>query len=146
MGPSSQRIEIEDTPRHIRPKRKRRRRTGWMFSLMGIVLVLGGGAYFVHKDWEPDADANVSSMSVSYRCPKCSNSFQLTVAQAGQMRRERGDIACPACGALGAEKQDVEVVISGEETPADPASIDAANSEESGKKPQPTMTRRLDNP
>ena len=137
------RFEIGTNPRpRIQLKRKKRHKTSWIYSLVVIVLTLGGAAYFVQKETQPEVDSAVSSMNVTYRCAKCGNTFELTVSAAAQMRQSRGEIVCPSCGALGAEKQDVSVVVSGDETtPTGPASASGPPA-----KPQVTLQRTLNNP
>ena len=76
-------------------------------------------------------------MSVNYRCTKCGKTFALTVADAAQMRRSKGEIVCPDCGAPGAEKQDVSVVVSGEDSAAENSSSVSGDP----SKPQVTISR-----
>jgi DNA-directed RNA polymerase subunit RPC12/RpoP len=150
MGRTSQRIEIQggSSPERVRRIRKRRRRGGLIYSLLAILFVVGGAIYFVHRDGQPETDDIVSSMSVTYRCVKCSKTFTLTIAEAAQMRRERGDVICPACGAASAEKQNVSVVVSGDEQPNSPDSGDQTTSDrdQPAAKAQPTLTRTMNRP
>ena len=137
------RYEIGTNPRpRIQLRRKKRHKTSWIYSFVVIVLTLGGAAYFVQKETQPEVDSAVSSMKVTYRCAKCGKTFELTVSAAAQMRQSKGEVVCPSCGALGAEKQDVSVVVSGE----DATSPEPSPSNGTAPKPQVTMQRTLNNP
>jgi hypothetical protein len=86
--------------------------------IAGVILVIGL-AVSVYL-WstvgmgEDQGDQKVAQQLMNFTCPSCKKTFQLTVADAGAIRRaNNGEIVCQECGAAGAQKNDVEVVVSG---------------------------------
>lgn len=84
---------------------------------VGLVVGLGVSVYL----WstvgmgEDQGDQTVAEKSLTYTCQKCNNTFTMTVAEAGATRRaNEGQIVCPSCGEAGAQKHDVQVVVSGD--------------------------------
>ena len=53
-----------------------------------------------------DMDPAVAELQERLTCPQCRHQFVMTISQVVAMRRLRGDIVCPACGAKGATKDD----------------------------------------
>ncbi len=86
--------------------------------ILGSMLVVGLGisiymwtAVGVGAD---TGDKSVGAKMQKFTCAKCKNTFEMTVAEAGAMRRSHdGQIICPACGADGAQKHDTVVSLGG---------------------------------
>jgi len=71
-----------------------------------IVIILVCVSYY---GWSPNStdeevDQTIAQMTEAYTCPSCDSDFNLTFAQVTKMRQLHGDIACPICGTLGAER------------------------------------------
>ncbi|HKQ49282.1 MAG TPA: hypothetical protein VJZ71_14520 [Phycisphaerae bacterium] len=101
--------------------------------IAGVVLVVGLAVsiylWSTVGMGEDPGDQTVAQKMMDFTCPACKQTFQLSVADAGAMRRaNNGEIVCPGCGATGAQKEDLEVVLGGggfkddsEEKPAEEA-------------------------
>ena len=86
--------------------------------IAGVILVLGLGVSIYMWSTvgmgEDQGDQTVAQKMMDFTCPSCKKTFQLSVADAGAIRRaNNGEIICQECGAAGAQKNDVEVVMSG---------------------------------
>jgi hypothetical protein len=78
----------------------------------GAVLVVGVGASIYL--WSTvglgadKGDKAVANKKETFTCKVCKNTFTMTVAEAGAMKRaNKGQIICPSCNAAGAQKHDV---------------------------------------
>ena len=80
-----------------------------------VVLVLGVGIsiYMWTSAAGDSGDSGVMEMSQEYTCNACKQKFTLSVSEATEMRRARGDIFCPHCGQPSAVKADVKVDMGG---------------------------------
>ncbi|RIK66534.1 MAG: hypothetical protein DCC65_09255 [Planctomycetota bacterium] len=80
-----------------------------------IILVVGIGvsAYLWSVAGGESEDTSVMAKTMSYTCANCSHQFSLTVEEATNMRRNRGDIYCPSCNQAAAQKEGVQVQVSG---------------------------------
>lgn len=81
-----------------------------------IVLVAGIGVSIYLWSTMESADAGdnkVMAIKQDYTCTQCKQPFSLTVDEAREMRRSRGDIFCPHCGAASAAKKDVKINMGG---------------------------------
>jgi len=72
------------------------------------VLVLGLGVSLwvnLHDSSGSKAEANrIGVIKQKYKCAKCGEQFELTVADAEKMRASKGSVLCPKCGATGTTK------------------------------------------
>jgi DNA-directed RNA polymerase subunit RPC12/RpoP len=113
--------------------------------IVPIVLVAGIGLSIYLWSTMDSADAgdkNIMTQAQKYTCAACKQEFQLTVDESREMRRARGDIFCPHCGAASAAKHDVKINMGGptlgsgdsetEEQATDEASNDPAPPKPSG--------------
>lgn len=87
--------------------------------IAGVVLVVGLAVsiylWSTVGMGEDQGDQSVAQKMMDFTCPACKQTFPLSVADAGAMRRaNNGEIVCPGCGATGAQKHDVEVVVTGD--------------------------------
>jgi DNA-directed RNA polymerase subunit RPC12/RpoP len=137
---------VKDHQRGITPDRRRQSAGRWRRPVIGAASVaaaclLGVLAYRAIVPVQVDPD--VAGLTIDYRCEKCGHAFGLSVAVAGKMRRERGDIVCPKCATAGARKMDVSVVVSGDEEPTAAMNGEAIDSEEPHEpaRPRATATR-----
>ncbi|GMU33364.1 MAG: hypothetical protein HS101_00870 [Planctomycetia bacterium] len=84
--------------------------------IVPIVLVAGIGLSIYLWSTMDSADAgdkNVMGQTEKYTCNACKQEFQLSVSEARDMLRSRGDIFCPHCGAASAAKHGVKVNMGG---------------------------------
>lgn len=87
--------------------------------IAGVALV-GGLAVSIYL-WstvgmgEDQGDQTVAQKMMDFTCPACKQNFQLSVAEAGEIRRaNNGEIVCKLCGATGSQKQGTTVALSGD--------------------------------
>ncbi len=85
----------------------------------GLILVAGLSAsvylWVTVGFGEDKGDATVAGQMLTFTCKQCKKTFNMTVADAGAMRRtHEGQIICPECHAAGAQKHDVRIVVSGD--------------------------------
>ena len=80
-----------------------------VIKIIAVLFVVGACVaavcFFTLRATSTEVDASIASIRESHTCPWCGKTFVLTVAEAAAMRREKGDIFCPACGKAGALKQ-----------------------------------------
>lgn len=78
-----------------------------------LFLIAGGISFYAYvSNKKSSVDVAVSERSEEYTCPHCGGVFNLTIAEATQMRRSQGAIVCKQCGEKGASKE-IEFSIGG---------------------------------
>ena len=87
--------------------------------ITGVCLVLGLGVSIYLWSTvglgQDKGDPKVEGQQLTFTCAKCKNTFKMTVAEAAAMRRAHdGQIICPACKAVGAQKHDVTIPFGGD--------------------------------
>lgn len=83
--------------------------TAKQLCLLGAFVVLVALVVYLWSFvMEPQIDQSIAQIEEAHTCPHCGHVFQITVAEATRMRRAHGNIVCPACGKLGAEKNDAQ--------------------------------------
>lgn len=87
--------------------------------IAGVALV-GGLAVSIYL-WstvgmgEDQGDQKIAQQMMDFTCPACKQNFQLSVADAGEIRRaNNGEIVCKLCGATGSQKQGATIALSGD--------------------------------
>lgn len=78
-----------------------------------LVVGIGVSAYLWSIAGADSDDSKVMNKGMSYTCANCNHQFSLTVEDATNMRRSRGDIYCPSCNQASAQKADVKIQVSG---------------------------------
>ena len=80
-----------------------------VIKIFAVLIVIGASTaavcFFTLRASSTEVDASIASIRESHTCPWCAKTFTLTVAEAAAMRRQKGDIYCPACGKPGALKE-----------------------------------------
>lgn len=83
--------------------------------IAAVILVVGIGiSAYLWTSQEGNNDQSIAQKTMTFTCPECKSTFDLTVAESAEMRRNNeGKVVCKNCGKSGAEKHDVLVSVSG---------------------------------
>ncbi len=118
--------------------------TAKQLGLVGALVVLVALIFYMWSfTTESELDQSVAQIEESHTCPHCGHVFQITIAEAVRMRRAHGDIVCPACGELGAAKNDVQPLA--ETLPFSPDGTELDASDESSRAQRVTDGMRKKN-
>lgn len=87
-----------------------------VLALGGSIIAICVAGYLLFNNATPEQprDESVAAVAESFTCSRCKHKFELTVAAAAAMMRDKGDVVCPNCGETGgAAKDNPKVVIGG---------------------------------
>ncbi len=82
--------------------------------LCGVLIVLVGiSAFMWSRQTGEETDTSIAATTERYSCKQCGAIFELTNEQATEMLRKGEGVVCPTCNQVGADKQDVKVMVGG---------------------------------
>lgn len=81
--------------------------------LIGILVIGGAVSAWMWMSKEEETDQNLAQMKQTFACSKCSNEFELTIAESTAMYQSDSGVVCPKCNEGGAAKRDVKFMMGG---------------------------------
>jgi len=75
-----------------------------LIAVLFVLICVSVYSWFFWGGGRSEVDPRIGSLRQSFTCEQCGYAFTMTTEEVGQMRRSRGQVHCPKCGAGGARK------------------------------------------
>jgi ssDNA-binding Zn-finger/Zn-ribbon topoisomerase 1 len=83
-------------------------------GILGVGLIASVIMWVVVNPFGAEVDKSLQSKIVKYKCPKCKNEFQMTMAEASKiLETSGGTMPCPKCKETETIKEGVKVRMGG---------------------------------
>jgi transcription elongation factor Elf1 len=110
-----------------------------LLAIVFIGLSAGAVTYITVRTSRTEIDPVVADVKESHTCPYCGYRFTLSISEAVNMRRSRGDIVCPKCGRSGALKDDA---LASTDLVRDTSAVDKSDEDGDADSSQPRQKKK----